>query len=194
LRLLDQFSKDKIGEKIKFCVSSYNNNIVDNLALTPLNEINYFDFEIGPAMGITNSGEAIKNTLQKINHNINLDINYLNLNKTPILVHFTDGNPTDIAQFEEVTNGLYNNIAVNRIGCGIGQYADLNYLKSFSKQIVLLEKNDNDSINQFAIWICELILYYWLFDDDNLNNVFDCIPIKPKNPSLTGRLKIINLN
>ena len=192
LRSTDQILNDNIAERIKFSVSSYNSYIVDNLALTLLNEIGIF--EIGPASGLTNSGDAIKHTLQKINDNFSSVSNYLYLNKTPLFIHLTDGNPTDIAQYEEVTNGQYNNIALNKIGCAIGQYAELKYLKNFSNQIVLLENNDNDSISQFAIWISELILYYLLSDDDNLNNVFNTQPIKPQNPSITNRLKIINFH
>lgn len=192
LRCSDQNFNFNIVERIKLCVSSYNSQTVDNLALTTLNEIGFL--EIGPATGLTNSGKAIKHTLQKLNDNITSNGNYLFLNKPPLFIHLTDGNPTDIDQYEEVTNGLYDIIAVNKIGCAIGQYVELNYLKKFSNQIVLLEKNDNDSINQFAIWISELILYYLLSDDDNLNNVFDLIPIKPQNPSLTSRLKFVNFN
>jgi len=192
LRSADQLLKVNIAERIKFSVSSYNSYIVDNLALTVLNEIGFF--EIGPASGLTNSGDAIKHTLQIINDNINSVSNYLYLNKTPLFIHLTDGNPTDNAQYEEVTNSLNNNTAVNKIVCAIGQYAELNNLQRFSKQIVLLENNDNDSISQFAIWISELILHYLLSDDDNLNNVFELKPIKPQNPTITSRLKFLNIN
>jgi uncharacterized protein YegL len=39
LRSADQLLKVNIAERIKFSVSSYNSYIVDNLALTVLNEI-----------------------------------------------------------------------------------------------------------------------------------------------------------
>ena len=136
LKIITENVDKRFDDLIQICILSYNKTISENLPLVNLMEIQ--NIQIGPAFGPTYSGEAIEYTNQKIFNSIISQQSYYNYHKSPLFFHLTDGNPSDIQQYNFITNKQYKNINVNKIACAIGQAVDIEYLKKFSRKMIVL--------------------------------------------------------
>jgi uncharacterized protein YegL len=176
--------------RLRICIQTYNRELYEIHQLEHLESLIYNFKSLGFAEGPTNSGDAIKKTLTKIKQTKTEFSNYDLIFKNPLLIHITDGFPSDVAGYNEIIEKL-NREKINKIGCGFGLSADLKSLKDFSKTVIVIEKNDRDSIIQFSQALSSIILFYLFSEDDDpdVTAIFD--PTKPNNPILKEKIKLI---
>ena len=176
--------------RVRLCIQTYNKILYENHQLELVESLLSNFNSLGIANGPTHSGEALEKILSKIHETLQGYHKHVNLFKKPLLFHLTDGFPSDIQCYEEIVEKLKRE-KINRIGCGIGTRADLKSLKSFSNKVILLEKNDRESINLFSQLLSKIILFYLFSDNDDLDSLEILNPTKPNNPILTEKIKIV---
>jgi uncharacterized protein YegL len=176
--------------RIRICINTYNRKIFENYELELVENLALNFNSLGNTEGPTHSGAAIENVLIKIKKTVVEYQNKDNRYKKPLLFHITDGFPTDLRIFTEITHKLKRQ-KINTIGCGIGANTDLKYLKSFSDKVIYLDKNDRLSINQFSTLLSAIILDNLYSDNDDLDSLEILNPTKPNNPILMDKIMIL---
>ena len=176
--------------RVRLCIHTYNRILYETHQLELVESLLSNFNSLGIANGPTHSGNALEKILSKIHETVQEYQTHYNLFKKPLLFHVTDGFPSDIRCYEEIVEKLKRE-KINRIGCGIGTRADLKSLKSFSNKVILLEKNDRESINLFSQLLSKIILFYLFSDNDDLDSLEILNPTKPNNPILTEKINIV---
>ena len=176
--------------RVRLCIQTYNAKLYETHQLELVESLLFNFNSLGIANGPTHSGEALKKILSKVHETVQEYPKHNNLFKDPLLFHVTDGFPSDIKCYEEIVEKLKRE-RINRIGCGIGDAADLKSLKSFSNKVIILEKNDKESIDLFSQLLSKIILFYLYSDYDDLDSLEILNPTKPNNPILTEKIKIV---
>jgi uncharacterized protein YegL len=189
--VINTLSADQLAiGRIRLCIQTYNAKLYEINQLELVESLLFNFNSLGIASGPTHSGEALKKVLYKVHETVQEYHKQANMFKKPLLIHVTDGFPSDIGCYEEIVEKLKRE-KINRIGCGIGAAADLKSLKAFSNKVIILEKNDQESIILFSQLLSKIILFYLYSDNDDLDSLEILNPTKPNNPILTEKIKIV---
>ncbi len=165
--------------------------------IVPLTELVSFQLPkiICPVSGPTNIGAALSLLIQKMEPQLTRRRKYIYLYHKPLLFLFTDGNPSDIILFKEMSVKLLSSEYGIKIGCLVKNQNDKmvhSWIKQFSDTILQVKSFDQESINQVYKWATALILTI-LRNDDEISDSFNIInPNNPKLPQLTNRLIYLN--
>lgn len=145
--------------------------------------------------GPTNMGSALSFLIQKIEPQLAKRRKYIYLYHKPLLFLFTDGRPSDVMLFKEMSVRLLSSEYGIKIGCLVKSHNEKNdssWIKQFSSTTLQVNSFDQESINQVYKWSTELILKI-LGNDDDMSKLFNVIdPNNPKLPQLTSRLMYLN--
>lgn len=176
--------------KLRIYIQSYNIDIHEILQLEFIENLMGVQIDLGFPYGPTHSGAALQELISRINDTTKYYPNDSTRYKKPLIIHITDGFPSDIDSYNTVAKQLSFS-KINKISCGIGSNAELKYLKAFSKKVIQLEGFDHDSIHQFSLLLTSLIIFYLISDDDDLEALEVLNPNGPTNPKLFNRISII---
>jgi uncharacterized protein YegL len=176
--------------RIRLSINTYNSKFYENHKLELVEDLLFIFSSLGNAYGPTHSGEAIEQILLKIKETTDQYENNEHVYKKPLLIHITDGLPSDIHFFNHIIVDLKRQ-KINTIGCGIGENIDLTTLKLFSDKVFYVESNNGKSIIEFSKLLSSIILFYLFSDDNNLDALEVLNPTKPNNPNLSARIKIL---
>ena len=165
--------------------------------IVPLTQLESFQLPeiICPDSGPTAMGAALSLLVKKIEPQLAKRRKYIYLYHKPLLFLYTDGRPSDISLFNEMSLKLLSSEYGTKIGCVLkmqNEKIDSIWIKQFSDTILQINSYDHESINQVVKWSTDLIFNILKNDDDIFDSLNIMNPNKPKLPQLTNRLMYLN--
>lgn len=181
-------------ESLLISIITFDREVNEIVSLTELESFQLPEI-ICPTSGPTNMGKALSLLLQKIEPQLAIRRKYIYLYHKPLLFLFTDGKPSDVSLFREMSVKLLSSEYGIKIGCLVKKQnvkIDSIWIKQFSDTILQINSYDQESINQVFKWSTELIFNILKNDDDIFDSLNIINPDKPKLPQLTNRLMYLN--
>lgn len=128
--------------------------------LVPLTELE--DFALPtiavPKTAPTNLGEGLELLCEQYDKEIVKTSSTVKGDWRPLLVVLTDGAPTDVRLYRQMSERVRQNYNFARIiCCAAGKDARLDPLKTLTSEIVVLEQMDESSFKTFWVWVSETI-------------------------------------
>ncbi len=139
-------------ETVWLSIITFDTQVKQIIPLTDLETFVVPEFNI-PSSGATHLGKA----LEELCHAINRDIIHTTTEQKgdwkPLLLIITDGSPSDIGIFREMTPIIQNNIFSNIVACAAGSKAKTSYLKELTQNVYSLDTMDSNTFSSFFKWV-----------------------------------------
>jgi uncharacterized protein YegL len=143
-------------ETVLLSVITFDREVKEIFPLTPVEKIQLEDI-IPPRSGPTHLGEALEYMLNRYGKDIKRRERGNKGNFSPMLFIMTDGKPSDLQLFEEMTERIRGFRFASIIGCVAGPKAKKEYLQKFAEPVVSLESTDSSSFTAFFKWVSDSI-------------------------------------
>lgn len=110
-----------------------------------------------PQSGPTHTGKALEMLYQKAIIDIKKSTPTQKGDWKPLLFLFTDGRPSDLSLFREMTPKIKNLNFGAIVCCAAGNLSDFELLKELTHDVVHLDTADTNTLKQFFRWVSETI-------------------------------------
>lgn len=137
-------------DTVHLSLITFDREIKEIFPLTPIKDIEIEDIT-PPSSGPTHLGEALKYIIECYNRDITQD-DFL-----PMLFVMTDGKPSDVMLFGEMSQKIKKLKFSNIIGCAAGPKAKTEYLQEFASSVISMEMVDSSSFLAFFKWVSDSI-------------------------------------
>jgi uncharacterized protein YegL len=127
--------------------------------IVPLTELASFQLpEITcPQSGPTNTGAALEYMIKKVKQEVIRGTPTQKGDWNPLLFIFTDGKPSDIQLYRDMTPQIKQIKFGAVVGCAAGHLADDKILKELTDTVVHLDSADSATLKQFFKWVSDTI-------------------------------------
>jgi uncharacterized protein YegL len=127
--------------------------------VAPLTELPSFQLPeiICPPSGPTNTGKALELLFEKVNAEVRKGTPTQKGDWRPLLFIFTDGKPSDLLLYSQMTPKIKSLNFGAIVGCAAGKLADNFKLKELTDTVVHLDTADSSTLKQFFKWVSDTI-------------------------------------
>ena len=139
-------------ETVYVAVYSYDKEVNIVLPLTEITEV-YLPEIRTPESGPTFMGKALEVLMEQVKKEVRLNTESSKGDWRPILFLITDGKPSDLQLYRQMITEVKTFKFSTIIGCAAGPYANSEYLKELTKDVVSLENMDEGTFQQFFKWV-----------------------------------------
>ncbi len=131
----------------------------DVKVLVPLTELAAFQLpEITcPQSGPTHTGKALEMLYDKVSNEVRKGTPTQKGDWRPLLFLFTDGKPSDLQTFSEMTPKIKSLKFGSIVGCLAGNSGNIKQLKELCDTVVHLDTADSSTLKQFFTWVSDTI-------------------------------------
>jgi uncharacterized protein YegL len=143
-------------ETVRLSIITFDREVKEIFPLTAVEDVQLSDI-IPPASGPTHLGEALQYLIKRYHSDIKKRTQKSNGDFSPMLFIMTDGKPSDLQLFNEMTKEIKKLSFASIIGCVAGPKAKKEALLEFANPVVSLESNDSSSFSAFFKWVSDSI-------------------------------------
>ena len=143
-------------ESVCISIITFDREVREVLPLTELEMLNPPELTT-PESGPTLMGKALDILIQKIDHEIIRNGSDQKGDWRPLLFIITDGKPSDIAVYKEMTEKIKDYKFASIVACAAGQEAKTEPLKMLTEHVYSLATMDGTSFTQFFKWVSQSI-------------------------------------
>ena len=137
-------------DTVHLSLITFDREIKEIFPLTPIRGIEIEDI-VPPSSGPTHLGEALEYIIECYSRD-NHQNDFL-----PMLFVMTDGKPSDVMLFDEMSQKIKKLNFSSIIGCAAGPKAKTEYLQKFSTSVISMEMVDSSSFLAFFKWVSDSI-------------------------------------
>lgn len=149
-------SDAQASETLWISIVSFDREVKEIMPLTELPSFQLPEITCPPS-GPTFTGRGLEFIVDKVKNDIRKGTSEQKGDWRPMLFIFTDGKPSDIQLYREVTSKVKALNFASIIGCAAGTLADDSILKEVCSTVVHLETSDSQTLKQFFAWVSDTI-------------------------------------
>ncbi len=139
-------------DSVSLSIITFDIDVKELFPLTPLDQVQIPEI-ICPRSGPTYTGEALALIVDRVKKDIVLSTEERKGDWRPMLFLMTDGNPSDIARFNEILPQLKACNFAKIIACAAGPKAKTEYMKQITDTVVSLDTTDSTAFASFFKWV-----------------------------------------
>jgi uncharacterized protein YegL len=143
-------------DTVYISIITFDKDVKVFLPLTELSEVQLTEITC-PQSGPTHFGEALEVVMQKINLEVIQSSGDVKGDWMPLLFIMTDGKPSDLMKFKEMSGKIRKGQFGNIVACGAGPKVKEEYLKMLTDNITMLEYMDSASFEAYFKWVSEIV-------------------------------------
>ena len=143
-------------ETVNISIITYDRDVKVLLPLTPLEDLQLPNITT-PDSGPTHTGAALEKLCRQVEKEVTLSTPERKGDWMPLLFIMTDGQPADIAVYNQIVPEVKKKKFASIIACAAGMKAKIDPLKQLTDQVYSLETMDGASIKKFFKWVSDLI-------------------------------------
>jgi uncharacterized protein YegL len=141
-------------ETVKLSLITFDLQVKEIFPLTPIEDI-VLEEIVPPKSGPTHLGEALKYLIDR--YHADTQEHQGKNNFSPMLFVMTDGKPSDLQLFNQMSQKIKTLKFGAIVGCVAGPKAKEEYLEMFAHPVVKLETTDSSAFGAFFKWVSDSI-------------------------------------
>ncbi|MBN2824427.1 MAG: VWA domain-containing protein [Campylobacterales bacterium] len=141
-------------ETVKLSLTTFDNEVKEIFPLTPIEDI-VFEEIVPPKSGATHLGAALEHLINQYHQDIKQNEGKNNF--SPMLFLMTDGKPSDLQLFRQMSEKIKTLKFGAIVGCVAGPKAKREYMEQFADPVVSLETTDSSAFSAFFKWVSDSI-------------------------------------
>lgn len=170
-------------ESVAISIITFSNVITELFALTPLENVQIPEITL-PRSGATHLGEALEIMCEKVEKDVQKSTPTAKGDFRPMLFVLTDGKPSDLQLFDDMTRKVKEMSFAAIVGCAAGPKAKSEYLKQLTDTVVTLDTMDSSAFSAFFKWVSNSIAAGSQSAGLSLNTDNDNLPPPPEEIQL----------
>jgi len=139
-------------ESVHIAIITFDREVKQVLALTSLETLQVPDI-VCPESGPTNMGAALEMLLSTSDAEVRLTTTDVKGDWRPLVFLMTDGKPSDLAVYREVTQKVKARNFACVVACAAGAEAHDSFLKELTDTVVHLDTADSATLVSFFQWV-----------------------------------------
>lgn len=143
-------------DSVYISIITFDKEVKEFLPLTEVSNVQLQEITC-PKSGPTHLGEALEVVMKKIDSDIKLSSANQKGDWMPLLFIMTDGKPSDMMKFKEMSSKIKSKKFGNIIACGAGPKAKEEYLKMLTDNVTMLDHMDSASFEAFFEWVSVVV-------------------------------------
>ena len=143
-------------ETVCISIITFDRDVNQVLPLTELENLQLPDI-VTPEAGPTHMGAALKMLCEKIDVEVKKGTPEQKGDWRPLLFLLTDGKPSDIQDYNQITSRVKSLNFASIVACAAGPKAKVEPLKQLTDQVFLLDTMDATSFKKFFVWVSDVI-------------------------------------
>ena len=143
-------------ESVALSIITFSNTINELFPLTPLEHVQIPEIVL-PRSGATHLGEALEVLCKKVEKDVQKSTPTSKGDFRPMLFVLTDGKPSDLQLFDQMTNTIKRVNFATIVGCAAGPKASSEFLKRLTDTVVALDTMDSSAFSAFFKWVSDSI-------------------------------------
>ncbi len=143
-------------ESVSISIITYDRDVKQILPLTPLDELQLPDI-VTPESGPTHTGQALKLLCETVDREVRRGTPEQKGDWRPLLFIMTDGKPSDIQLYREMTAEVKKRNFASIIACAAGMSAKTEPLKELTDEVYSLDTVDSASFRKLFKWVSDSI-------------------------------------
>jgi uncharacterized protein YegL len=141
-------------ETVKLSLTTFDREVKEIFPLTPIEDI-VLEEIVPPQSGPTHLGEALQHLINQYHEDMKPSNGKNNF--SPMLFVMTDGKPSDLQLFRQMSEKIKTLKFGAIIGCVAGPKAKKEYMEMFANPVVSLETTDSSAFSAFFKWVSDSI-------------------------------------
>lgn len=141
-------------ETVKLSLTTFDREVKEIFPLTPIEDI-VLEEIVPPQSGPTHLGEALQHLINQYHQDIKQNEGKNNF--SPMLFVMTDGKPSDLQLFNQMSQKIKTLKFGAIVGCVAGPKAKREYMEQFADPVVSLETTDSSAFSAFFKWVSDSI-------------------------------------
>ena len=143
-------------ESVCISIITYDREVKVAMPLTALDNMQLPSIET-PESGPTHTGAALKTLCEKVDMEVKKGSNGEKGDWRPLLFLMTDGKPSDLQLYTEMTAEVKKRNFASIVALAAGMKAETEPLKKLTDQVYKLDTLDSNSMKQFFKWVSDSI-------------------------------------
>lgn len=143
-------------DTVYISIITFDKEVKDFLPLTELAEVQLEEITC-PKSGPTHLGEALDMVYKKVKKEVKLSTCDQKGDWMPLLFIMTDGKPSDLKKYKEMSIKIQKNCFGSIIACGAGPKAKEEYLRMLTDNITMLDHMDSASFEAYFKWVSDVV-------------------------------------
>jgi uncharacterized protein YegL len=143
-------------DTVYISIITFDKDVKVIMPLTELSQVNLSEIKC-PESGPTHLGEALELVCNKVSTEVNLSSEEKKADWMPLLFVMTDGKPSDIQKFQEMSARIKEYNFGNIIACGAGPKAKDSFLRTITNNVVMLDNLDSASFQAYFKWVSDVV-------------------------------------
>ncbi|UYM14919.1 vWA domain-containing protein [Endozoicomonas euniceicola] len=143
-------------ESVALSIITFSNTIQELFPLTPLEDVQVPEIVL-PRSGATHLGEALEILCKKVEEDVKKSTSASKGDFRPMLFVLTDGKPSDLQLFEQMSNKVKQANFATIVGCAAGPKAKSEFLQKLTSTVVTLDTMDSSAFSVFFKWVSDSI-------------------------------------
>lgn len=155
--MINQLRSDpQAAETLWISIITFDRSIRELMPLTPL-ETFVLPSIVCPESGPTFTGRALEVLYHKVKQDIRKTTPDQKGDWLPLLFLFTDGKPSDVQLYQDMTRKMGELNFGTIVACAAGPRADHTTLLALTPHVVQLDTTDSSTLKQFFTWVSDAI-------------------------------------
>ncbi|WP_419533405.1 vWA domain-containing protein [Endozoicomonas sp.] len=143
-------------ESVALSIITFSNTIDELFPLTPLESVQVPEITL-PRSGATHLGEALETLCAKVEKDVQKSTPNSKGDFRPMLFILTDGKPSDLQLFEQMSVKVKQANFAAIVGCAAGPKASSEFLQKMTDTVVTLDTMDSSAFSAFFKWVSDSI-------------------------------------
>ena len=143
-------------ESVHLSLITFDNRIKELFPLTSLEQVQVPEIQL-PRSGATHMGEALQFVCQRVARDVVISTPERKGDFRPMLFLLTDGKPSDLYLFDQMSAKVRQMSFVAIVACAAGPKASKDYLRKITDTVVTLDTMDSAAFSGFFKWVSDSI-------------------------------------
>lgn len=139
-------------ETVHLSVITFDTEARELFPLTPLDQVRIPEITV-PASGATFLGAALEMLVQRVDRDVIRSSQDQKGDWRPLVLVMTDGSPSDLQRYREITPHVKSRNFGNVVACAAGPKAKPEILKELTANVIMLDTTDSATFSQFFKWV-----------------------------------------